>query len=430
MTAEAQRPEHGDFQAIPPVYDDPSVTDDRREAVGESHGAGYPNAGSSPAQPPRGLRGSGRATTVLAAVFGALLGAALAAALLFAVFGMPVSADRSDSANVTSSDKIEITTDDDVSWAVAVAEKVTPSVVFIGVERTGRDPLTGDTITQVVGNGSGVIIREDGYILTNDHVVAGASGLVVSVGVDELPAEIVGRDPSSDLAVIKVDRAGLPAIEMGSSDELVVGQPVAAIGSPFGLDRTVTTGIVSALGRSSLAESAGAGITAYTSLIQTDAAINPGNSGGALTDAQGRLIGINTLIQTGGSEQSAGVGFAIPVNFARQIAEDLIATGQAEHPFLGVATLTVSPVVAQRFNLTVDSGALVDSVSAGSPADAAGIESGDIIVRIGETGIEGVEDVFAAVRSAQVGDTVEVEVVRGDKRMTVKATLGSDADRR
>src|SRR5690606_13718095 len=149
----------------------------------------------------------------------------------------------------------------------------------------------------------------------------------------------------------------------------------------------------------------------YTSLIQTDAAINPGNSGGALTDSRGRLIGINTLIQTT-SGSSAGIGFAIPIDFAMQIAEELIATGRASHPFMGVGTATIDPSYAERYGLPVASGALVQSVTTGSPADTAGMERGDVIVSIGDATIKSVEDVFAAVRSHKVGETVDVEIVR------------------
>jgi putative serine protease PepD len=383
--------------------------------------APYYDRGTPP--PPR-RQGFGCILSLASALFGAIVGAGLIALLLLALFGLP----KSGSTGTTSSGNITINTQDEITFAEAVAKKATPSVVLVGVEQTGTDPHTGNTVTQIVGNGSGVIIRQDGYILTNDHVVADAQGLLVQIDGDQVPAEVVGTDPSSDLAVIKIDRTGLTAIEMGSSKNLQVGQPVVAIGSPFGLDQTVTSGIISALGRSSLAENAGAQVTAYTSLIQTDAAINPGNSGGALCDAQGKLIGINTLIQTGGTDQSAGVGFAIPVDYAKQIADELISTGTATHPFLGVSTLTVTPAVAQQFNLSVNTGALVDSVQPGSPADKAGIQSGDVIVKIGSKDITGVEDVFAAVRSQKVGDTVKVEVVRGGNRQTLEATLVSDAN--
>jgi putative serine protease PepD len=367
---------------------------------------------------------------VLAAVVGGLVGAAAIGMAGLALY-LPMRVDSNGTAveETQSASPVPIAVGDlEATFAEVVARKVTPSVVNVAVEQQVRDFWTGTVSTEVAGNGSGVIIRAGGYILTNYHVIEGASGLIVTIGTDDLPATVVGTDPSSDLAVIKVDQTGLPAIDIGSSADLVVGSPVVAIGSPFGLEKTVTTGIISALGRSSMA-SGSSGITTYTSLIQTDAAINPGNSGGALTDAQGRLIGINTLIQTT-SGSSAGIGFAIPVDFAMQIAEELISTGRASHPFMGVGTATIDPNYASRWGLPVTSGALVQSVTAGSPAEAAGMKRGDVIVAIGDAAIKSVEDVFAAVRSHKVGETVDVKVVRGEETLTLDVTLGSDASAR
>ncbi|MDI6693201.1 MAG: trypsin-like peptidase domain-containing protein [Anaerosomatales bacterium] len=379
-------------------------------------------------EPPRS-QGDGRA--FLFGLAGVLVGAALAVAVMLALVvpgertGSP-SPQSQQTATQTVPASIEVT--GDVTFAEAVAAKATPSVVFVQIEQLRFDPFTGRTVARAVGNGSGVIIRPDGYILTNNHVVAGADRLVVSIGAEDVTATVVGTDPSTDLAVVKVDRTGLPAAEIGSSAELRVGQPVVAIGAPWGLEKTITAGIISALGRSSVAESA-SGLTAYTSLIQTDAAINPGNSGGALCDAKGRVIGINTLIQST-SGAFAGIGFAIPIDFAMGVADEIIATGRATHPFLGVATATIDESTAQRFELPVTAGAYVQSVVSGSPAATAGIQPGDIIVRIGNAKIESVEDVFAAVRSHKVGEQVEVEVVRGRKRLTLKATLAADTGRR
>jgi len=364
---------------------------------------------------------------VVAAVLGGCIGAAAigAAGLAFYSTARVDSNGAAVEETAAPSPAVIDVGDTEMTFAEAVAEKVTPSVVNVAVEQQVRDFWTGAVSTEVAGNGSGVIIRADGYILTNNHVIEGASGLIVTIGTDDLPATVVGTDPSSDLAVIKVNRTGLPAMEIGTSSDLVVGAPVVAIGSPFGLEKTVTTGIISALGRSSMA-SGSSGITTYTSLIQTDAAINPGNSGGALTDARGRLIGINTLIQTT-SGSSAGIGFAIPIDFAMQIAEELIATGRASHPFMGVGTATIDPNYAQQYGLPVTSGALVQSVTTGSPADTAGMERGDVIVRIGDATIKSVEDVFTAVRSHKVGETVDVKIVRGQESLNLKVTLGSDA---
>jgi len=229
--------------------------------------------------------------------------------------------------------------------------------------------------------------------------------------------------------VLKIDKTGLPAIDLGSSEDLKVGQFVVAIGSPFGLEKTVTAGIISALGRSNFSSSSsGTSITTYTNLIQTDAAINPGNSGGALVDETGKLIGINTLIEsTSGS--SAGVGFAIPVDFAIDIAKQLIDTGRAIHPYLGVSTESIDENVAAQFNLPVKSGVLVRFVQAGSPADKAGVKAGDIIIRIDEQETQTVEDVFTVTRSHKVGDTVDVVVVRVDAEQTIPVTLGADTTR-
>lgn len=380
--------------------------------------------------------GCGSAMLVIA---GALVGGLFAAGLVAAVFWLfvlPASIDGGPSVETTATPApVSIDVDGgDLTFAEAVALKVTPSVVSISVEQTGVDPFSGRAVTQQVSSGSGVIIRADGHILTNDHVISGADRLVVTVGVEELAASVVGRDPSSDLAVIRVEKAGLPAAELGSSADLRVGQPVVAIGSPFGLDKTVTTGIVSALGRTSFMESAEAQLTAYTALIQTDAAINPGNSGGALADATGRVVGINTLIQSPsgsvGAPQSAGIGFAIPIDYARQIADELIETGRATHPYMGVSTFSITRAVAAQYGLPVDSGALVQQVQPDSPAERAGLVRGDIIVRIAGTTIRRTEDVFTAVRGSRVGTEVAVTVVRDGEELDFAVTLGSDADRR
>ena len=373
------------------------------------------------------------ATTAAAAVGGGVVAAIVVGAVFLAIWSAAGSADG-DAGSVLRVTPVEITlAGEDVTYAEAVATKVTPSVVSIATEEVYVDSFTGRSMAERTGNGSGVIIREDGYILTNDHVVAGADRLYVTIGVDELPATVVGRDPSSDLAVIRIESADLPAAELGSSADLRVGQPVVAIGSPFGLDKTVTTGIISALGRTSFMESAESELTAYTSLIQTDAAINPGNSGGALVDALGRVVGINTLIESPsgdyGAPQSAGIGFAIPIDYAALIAEDLITTGRATHPYMGVSTFTITPPIADQYALPVEEGALVQEIQAGSPADAGGIERGDIILRIAGTRIESTEDVFTTVRGRRVGETVTVDVVRDGAELSLQVTLGSDADR-
>lgn len=396
----------------------------------------YTGDDDAPCEEPALERRWSSAAVITAASLGGLAGAALVAIVVAWALGLIPGArplvtlggnEPTATPQITGNRTVTIngnTTD----LSQAVAEKVLPSVVNVNIEQASVDPFTGQRGTQLAGNGSGVIIREDGYILTNNHVVAEADKVVVTLGNEDKTATVVATDPSSDLAVLKIPGTGYPAVDIGSSKDLKVGQYVMAVGSPFGFERTATAGIVSALNRSELVQGAN-DLTTYTNLIQTDAAINPGNSGGALVDAQGRLVGINTLIQsTSGS--SAGIGFAIPVDFAMDIANQLIDSGKATHPYMGVSTETVDENVATQFGLPTKSGALVRFVQPSSPAEAAGLERGDIIVKIGSRDIESVEDVFSAVREHKVGETVPVEVVRSDTRRTMQVTLGSDADRR
>ena len=399
----------------------------------------YTGDSDVPCEEPATQRRWSSVAVVVSAVSGAVVGGALVAlALLWGLGLLPgakpaTSATATRTASAPATQKVTIdASKSGVDVAEAVAEKAVPSVVNVTIAQTGRNPYTGQTVTQDVGNGSGVIIRSDGYILTNYHVIDGASRITVSAGVEDKVATVVGYDSSSDLAVLKIDGGGYPAIDVGSSKGLKVGQFVMAVGSPFGLEKTVTSGIVSALQRSEMVQGEN-DITTYTNLIQTDAAINPGNSGGALVDERGRLVGINALIQTGGSQdsaQSAGIGFAIPVDFAMDIAEQIIKTGKATHPFMGVSTQTIDESVAAQNSLGTTSGALVRLVQPASPAEKAGIKRGDIITGIGGREILSVEDVFAAIREHRIGETVKVDLVRADTKLTVALTLGSDAQRR
>ncbi|HVF20212.1 MAG TPA: trypsin-like peptidase domain-containing protein [Mycobacteriales bacterium] len=284
-----------------------------------------------------------------------------------------------------------------------VADKVMPSVVSIQV-----NGLQGS------GSGSGVIIRSDGYILTNNHVVEGANELeVLLANGRQVAAAVVGLDPLTDLAVVKVSAGSLPAATLGDSRSLKVGDTVVAIGSPLGLSGTVTSGIVSALSRQ-----VGGGNSVFNA-IQTDAAINPGNSGGALVDLGGTVIGINSAIATTGGG-SIGLGFAIPINEARDVAEQIIRSGRASHPYLGVANFAAIRELGQG----EADGVLVRSIPAGTPAAAAGLQAGDIIVKIGEKAIATADDLVLAIRAHRIGDTVTVEYIRSGQRRTTKAVLG------
>lgn len=356
-------------------------------------------------------RGTGRA--VLAAVLGGIIGGLLVAAVFtWVIPPRTETAELSPApAAVVASDTVE---DQPIE---TVAADVVPSVVNVAI--TQNSGFFGP----VSGNGSGVILTRDGFILTNNHVVEGATSIDVQIGTRDLPAKVVGTDPSSDLAVIKVDATGLTPARIGNSAALKVGQGVVAVGSPFGLDKTVTQGIVSALHRSDL----NTGVAAYTNLIQTDAPINPGNSGGGLFDLQGNVVGINALIDTGnsGAAQSAGIGFSIPIDYANFIARQIIAGKKVQHPYLGVGTVDVTPPLASQNHLAVSSGALVQMVAQNSPAARAGIKDGDIIVSMGAQGITTSDEVVAAVRNARIGERLRIVLVRGTAHITVTATMGS-----
>lgn len=319
---------------------------------------------------------------------------------------------------------------EDATLAETVANKALPSVVNINVytmAQTQMWPVTNNSTELTESSlGSGVILSADGYILTNYHVIEGADSLVVVANGDEYEAQVVGSDSSSDLAVLKIDATGLTPIEIGSSSDLVVGEWVMAVGSPFGLEQSVSTGIVSATSRSTTSLNSSSSTAIYTNMIQTDAAINPGNSGGALVDKDGKLIGINTIIaSTSGS--SSGVGFAIPVDYAMGIAQQIINGEEPSHAQLGVSLMSVNSSMAQRYGLPVESGAYVIQVSPGSGAEAAGIQEGDIIVAIDDTKVTSSSELIVDVRSHNIGDTVNITINRNGQEQTLQVQLGSDA---
>ena len=300
-----------------------------------------------------------------------------------------------------------------------VAESVSPSVVSIQVEVTkpqnegfpfffggqGRGGI-------VRGGGSGVILRPDGYILTNNHVVREASRIEVRLKSGKsFPATLVGADSATDLAMLKIDARGLPQAEFASSDKARVGQFVIAIGSPFGLDYTVTTGVLSAKGRG------GIGANEIEDYLQTDASINPGNSGGPLVNLHGRVLGINTMIIGRGS----GIGFAIPSEIAQRVARQLIENGTVKRAWLGVSFQEITPELAAHFGGSFDGGALINAVVPQGPADKAGLRAGDVITAIGGQKIQEGHDLLRAVLRHGVGERLNLEVRRDDK--TKKVTL-------
>ncbi len=273
--------------------------------------------------------------------------------------------------------------------------------------------------------GSGVVVdAERGYILTNHHVIARADEITVTLrDTRTLQAEVVGSDPEVDIAVIKVPPEDLQAITIGDSDQLRVGDFVVAIGNPFGLGQTVTSGIVSALSRSGL------GIEDYEDFIQTDASINPGNSGGALVDLRGRLVGINTAIASPGSGGNVGIGFAIPSQLAMRIMDQIIEYGEVRRGSLGVATQDLTPELASAFGLTRAQGAVIARVEPGSAADRAGLEAGDVVLAVDGRPVRTSNDLRNAVGLVGIGDTVALEVLRGSRRLTIDARVAeSSAD--
>ncbi len=280
------------------------------------------------------------------------------------------------------------------------------------------DPLPEEREAQSLG--SGVIVGKDGFILTNDHVVRQTKEIRVRLGdeQEEWDAEIVGRDPRTDLALIKVDAGReLPVLAFADSSAAEVGSFVLAIGNPFGLDQTVTFGIISAKGR------AGLGIEKLEDFIQTDAAINPGNSGGALVNMRGELIGINTAI-VGGSGGNQGVGFAVPSNMAKNVMEQLLKQGRVVRGWLGVTIQNVTPSIAESLGLEGPGGVLIADVEIGSPADKAGVKRGDVIAELNGDPIEDSQELQLAVAEASPGDEAKLRVFRGNQTKSIVVKLG------
>lgn len=370
----------------------------------------------------------GKGRGVIKTFVAGFVGAALAAVLVLGVTGnlIPSSTSVSSGTGATTSTTFNVS-GEDVTLPEAVASKDLPSVVCVYVSGSTTNAWGQQATTQTTSLGSGVVLTSDGYILTNYHVIENGSKFSVSFGNGETSdATVVGTDESSDLAVLKVDRKDLTPIEIGKSSDLKVGEWVMALGAPYGMEQSVSTGIISALSRSSESLQVSGSTAVYTNMIQTDAAINPGNSGGALVDSDGKLIGINTMIASS-SESSAGVGFAIPIDYAYGIATQIMNGETPSHAQLGVTVATVNSSTAAQYGFSVDAGAYVSSVVSGGAAEKAGIQEGDIITKINDTSVSSASGVIMAVRALSAGDEVTVEFVRGTETKTVKATLGSDS---
>jgi len=314
----------------------------------------------------------------------------------------------------------------------AAAKRATPAVVSITASKApprnphSSDPwfqfFFGDRARQLqqepqVGLGSGVIVSADGYLLTNNHVIEGADEIEVQLSDGRrAKAKTVGADPETDVAVLNISLDKLPVITFGNTDAVQVGDVVLAIGNPFGVGQTVTSGIVSALGRNQL------GINTFENFIQTDAAINPGNSGGALVDASGNLLGINTAIysRSGGS---LGIGFAIPVNTAQLVMEGIIRDGQVTRGWIGVEPRDLTPEIAETFNLPIKEGVLITGVLQEGPASAGGMKPGDVVTKVANVPISNTSQLLTAVAALKPKTPAVIAVQRGDKAIELKVTV-------
>lgn len=336
---------------------------------------------------------------------------------------------------VTIREEVERPTEGPGTSALSVAaRKAMPSVVNIFTSKEMKvprhpfmdDPLFrrffGDQLDrdtqQSSSLGSGVIVGPEGYILTNHHVIEAADEIELALADGrKVPARVVGTDPETDLAVLKVNISGLPAVTFGHPDKLSVGDMVLAIGNPFGVGQTVTMGIVSALGRSHL------GISTFENFIQTDAAINPGNSGGALVDASGNLVGINSAIysRSGGS---LGIGFAIPSDLARQVMQQIVSTGVVTRGWIGVEVQDITAELAESFRLPSPSGTLIAGVLRGGPADRAGVKPGDILIAVESRPVVDSTTMLNLIAALEPGKDATLKIVRNRSEIEVKVNVG------
>ncbi len=356
--------------------------------------------------------------------------------IIVIAFSLNIMSSHEIFANSKGKESTEILTQLGEAMA-GVAERVKPAVVNISTSKTVKterhpffdDPFFrrffGDPQPQkrrVTNLGSGVIASADGYIITNNHVIEGAEDILVKLSDGrEYKGRPVGKDPRTDIAIIKIDEKNLPTVPWADSDKLRVGEIVFAIGNPYGLNQTITMGIVSALGRT------GIGITDYEDFIQTDAAINPGNSGGALVNIKGEIVGINTAIfsVTGGDQ---GIGFAIPANMVKNVMENIVKEGKVVRGWLGVQIQALTPELARQFNLKDEKGVLLADIVEGGPAEKGGLKRGDVIIEYNGKKIENPFQLRNMVATTKPGDTVNIMVMRNGKALSIKVVVGELPD--
>lgn len=356
----------------------------------------------------------------LLGILGGIIGGVVSVALVMSLVGVGFLAQPTVTAN--NGNIVIDPSDEDVTLAEAVAAKCIGSVATIYVYSNSAqqtNPFGGSSSSNSPSSlGSGVIISESNgtyYIVTNSHVVDGATKVDVTIGDNTYSGQIVGQDPKSDLAVVSIQATGLTPMKWGDSADLTVGEWVMAIGAPYGYEQTVTTGIISAMYRSDVLQTTSGANSVYTDMIQTDAAINPGNSGGALVNAAGELIGINTYISST-SQSSAGLGFAIPSVAVQRVAEQLIAGKAVTHAFLGITMASSTDPL----------GIAVTSVYKNTAAAQAGLRTGDVITKVDGKAMTSPSDVSIAVSSKNAGDTISITYVRDGQEATTNATLGAD----
>ena len=424
-----------------PAYAGPPAEPSPGAAYGAPTAEPAPTYAPAPvyAAPPAPAAGppahSGGGSTIVLAVVAALVMGAIAGVAGGYLGGRLSSGGGTTSSGMQKITVVPSTTDEPV---VAAAAAAVPSIVNIDVSEAsvkgGQNGLPNSHPTvPITGNGSGVAFMKvpsgGTYILTNNHVVAKANIITVSdTSGRSYTGTLVGRDPDSDIAVVRISE-NLPVIELGDSTKLLVGQTVVAIGSPFGFEHSVTSGVVSALGRSlsNVGDGTSSGYP-LVDVIQTAAAINPGNSGGALVDRSGRLVGINTAIYTGASvtdqASNAGIGFAIPVKTAARVADDLISGGKVGHPFIGLIGGTVDSIVATQKKLSVQQGAYVQALTPSAGAQKAGIQVGDVVTAVDGADIRTMDDLIIAVRRHAIGDTVKITLRRGTQTLMLNVTVG------
>lgn len=416
-------PQHPQFQAIP-------------------GGVQPPQQPICPPQPAPKPKKPKKPVTFGKAVAGGALGAVVVLAVYtgLGIYGYHVTGmDKveTETSSTTTAQKNVIdksAAEEDSSLASQVAAKAVPSVASITVSRNGASANSIVSSSDSGSIGSGVLLDKDGNILTNYHVVEYADGndgytITAKLGDKSYEAKIIGKDASSDLAVIKIDAGDdeLTPIEVGSSDKLSVGDWVMSIGSPFGNEQSVSTGIVSAKSRDITMSGNDGSTSFYCDMIQTDAAINPGNSGGALVNEKGELVGINSIIESS-SSSSAGVGFAIPSDYAIDVANTIISGKEVEHPRIGATVGTVTPQMSKKLGLGNGAyGAYVNDVTKDSPADKAGIKKGDVITKIDGEQVDAATSLITSIRNHKVGDKVMLTILRDGKEQEVEVELASDA---